>query len=344
MTARRLALVLLSLLLPLSPWLASSAGGFATVQSEWSGSISREGLAALAVIDHEAGRVRMISSMAMRGLGTRLLVLVPTPTRPIVRPVDREIWSELSAMTALGHHTRHEDGNVLGCQQQEIVADAPVIDPTGGLERMSSSDYRLTLVADTAFAGPGVMPLLLWLQNKGFTPREEEAQDLQALMLQGWWINIFHPDGTTPLPSDRYWTATTEPLLFDYAATDLTVPTVILTHLDAQVTLCTLDPHRMNWPGTADTWYANRISPPEMTSIQSLYPTLAGFAAPGLFLTRLELRPYSDDTLSVVVPADRDTEFRLSLDGAEFPVVDSVLLVLAPVVAGGILRRRERRK
>ena len=272
-------------------------------------------------------------------------MLVPTPARPTIRPVDRKLWTELLSMTRPLQRQRGEDGSPLACSSAVEMPVAPYY--SMGLDLVAQASQFLELAADTTFTGSNVIPMLVWLYGRGFNLPEEEAQNLRALAERGWWITILSPTRTVPL-SGYGWDVATEPLLFEYEADSLEVPTAMLrgARHHVRLSLVMIDRHRMAWPGgSAQTWYANRLSPEEVVAARRLYPTVGGFVDPGDFVTRLDLYAGGESTTVTPTAAPNDSEFRQLLGaGGGYVPLESLLLLSAPALAGRINRRRSRRE
>lgn len=322
------------------------ARAVATAYPTRNGQVTNSGMVAVSLVDHDARRVRVIASLSMDGSGADLAVLAPTPDRPTIEPAPPAIWGELEAMTRTQVSIRSEDGSPLACSRDVYDVGMPVYEPVSGLYWVRRASRLVTLKADTAFVGPNVLPLLVWLQEEGFGLQEEEARNLQAVMARGWWVTVLRPDGTEPLPGSGEWSAATAPLLLDYPGDSLELPVAVLQGAEHQVslTLFTVEPHRMAWPRHARTEYANRLSPSEMTAIRRRHPNIAAYLDAGLFLTRLEIYTGGTDTTLTPVRAPDDSESRRGGDGYGVVPLESLLLLSAPAVAGRINRRKSRRE
>lgn len=274
----------------------------------------------LIVFDRDAGRIGMVPNIRITGDAADFALVVPTPGLPTLSPASSLIWTEATALTApvRARGFSSGDGGLLGCQSNQF--DAPVS------EGESAEDRSGVIVHDRVAVGAFIATILSsddpealvgWLNRHNFDVTTEEAAALAPFAARGWYFTTMKLD--TSIPAGQRpaggWDNNVDPVLIEYDGDDLEVPLAILDVNRAAslpMVFYVVDDHRADLDGF-QTFYANRFDESEHAALQTRYPNLGAFVAPGRFLSRLDRTFQSTDAMAGSITIDEastDDEFR----------------------------------
>ncbi len=293
----------------------------------------------LAVLDHAAGRMRLVPNIQFRGQSRDFALVIPTPALPAFSLAPPTVWTEvLNATSPVSTNSTN-----FGCNQQ-VGISSPI--PAGGVT--IHAQQNIGGLRTTVISSGDPQSLVDWLGANGYGLPPGDAARFAPYVSRHWFFTAMQPDTTTAsgqMPPEG-WNAQIQPIVLTYAADTFEVPLDLLTietGYQAPIAVFAIDDHRMTLDGFT-TEYANRLSAAEFSAMQRLYPGLATFLAPGRFLTRLQYVVYGSDPPRGSVrlhQAPTDAEFRRtgSYYGLRYAGVGPLLLVVALLAA----RRRARR-
>jgi hypothetical protein len=302
--------------------------------------ITNAGQVTFIVLERELGTVRVIPNILLNGSAAQFALIVPTPVVPELAPVDKELWTQVSALTAAPVPRFTSDGGS-GCGRSDDFAvpgndteDAEII-----VQRTIGAFIATTIRSTDPRS------LVAWLIENDFEVSEAEAQVLARYVARNWVFTAMKLDPSSPEAQvpDGGWNVNVNPLEFRYPADGVDVPLDLMSvnrSFFFPVRFYVVDDHRRDIAGfTAN--YANRISEKEFDAIEARFPQVAARLAPGRFLTRLERTFTEDDAMDASVSLARAaTDDEAYWPGRRFgPTIplESVVFLLVPA---GLLRRR----
>ncbi|MFD0337959.1 DUF2330 domain-containing protein [Streptomyces sp. NPDC127117] len=245
------------------------------------------------VVDWDGRTEQIVMRLTVRGNAPEAAWIMPVPNRASVELGDSGLFSELSAITAPEHVTRHyfwprshdwpfsDSGNV-GDGAAAPWAGAPSVEVVGR-ERLGPFD-----VARLAATDP--QALEQWLEENGFDLPDRLATALKPYVDQKWEyvaIRLAPRESSTPL------VGTLDPLRLRFASDRLVYPMRLskLASTPQQLGLYILAPHRMEPRGpiggdAPEVTYAGRIDPRSAADDTDALEKLTG--ADPVFLTAIE--------------------------------------------------------
>jgi hypothetical protein len=313
------------------------------------------------VVDWDGRTEQIVMRLTVRGNAPEAAWIMPVPHRASVDLGDSRLFSELSALTAPEHVTRHYfwprahdwpfsgSGNV-GDGAAAPMPGAPSVEVVGR-ERLGPFD-----VARLAATDPEA--LQRWLEDNDFDLPDRLATALRPYVDQKWEyvaIRLAPRESSTPLAG------TLDPLRLRFASDRLVYPMRLskLASTPQQLGLYVLAPHRMEPRGpiggdAPEVTYAGRIDPRSVVDDTRALRELTGEKP--VFLTAIEQsfpHPERIDGDHQLRAAAADTPYRtkvyenrlLTVGGVPVWVLSplAAVLVAAAAVLLLVLRTRRRR-
>jgi len=306
--------------------------------------ITSQGQLNFVSLDRENGRIHLVPNIRFLGFSPDFALVVPTPSLPAFAPLSRTLWDEAAELTAPLRVSRSNSSGC-DCDEDYIVADDASGPPseTGDGVTIHGRETIGGLVATIVSSdSPGA--LVRWLDENGFAFSASDSTRFAPYVERAWYFTTMRPDTADTagqMPRDG-WNADVNPVRVTYAATELEVPLPIITinqNSTMTVQFYVVDDRRVELPGFT-TLYANRLSASENAAIAERFPTVAGFVAPGRYITKLSgvTTFLSGNQGSIFLSAaENDDEFRVLAQGPRRGLPGEAILFACAVI---FFRRR----
>ncbi|MGW2176765.1 DUF2330 domain-containing protein [Streptomyces sp. NPDC001732] len=301
---------------------------------------------------------QIVMRLTVRGNAPEAAWIMPVPHRASVELGDASLFSELSALTAPAHETRHyfwprsDDWPFAPTTGDRVGAPSAAAPPVEvvGRERLGPFDVaRLAATDPKALQG--------WLEENGFELPDRLATALEPYVEQKWEYVAVR---LAPREEGRPLTGSLEPLRLRFASGRLIYPMRLskLASTPQELGLYVLAAHRMEPRGpiggdAPEVTYAGRIDPAsEHGDADALAAMTDGKP---VFLTAIEQsfpRPERIDGDHELRATATDTPYRttvytdrlLTVAGIPAWVLTLLGIVAAAVVAALLVRRARRRR